>query len=111
MNSSQQNLSLIGMMRQRSAMLLWASITLGALAGVGFSFIIPCLISAMQSKATTQASSNQHSALLYFLLCIGIFVCKSSSLITMTLLVKDLVVDMRIRLCKKINRISVRDVE
>lgn len=115
MTVSIPTLSLVGLIRRSSPKLLWWSIALSLVAGLVNSAIIPSLMHglALQSQAGPPSASGiaRHYAVLFFCLCFGAFLAKTSSLIVVTVLVKDLAADLRIRLCRKINEISVTKVE
>lgn len=109
--------TLSGLIRERSPLLFWASIALGLLAGLCYSFIMPFLLQGIGYSGVVDAGRDStawlrsHAGIVYALLCLTIFIAKAGSLISITICVKDLTADLRIDLCRKINQVGVRDIE
>lgn len=106
--------TLAGLILGSSPKLLWSSISLSLVAGACYSLIIPFLMQGIGPGATpgTEARwSGLDYGLVFFALCLVTFVAKVGSLVLVTYLVKDLAADMRIRLCRRISRAGVQDVD
>jgi len=97
--------TLAGLILGSSPKLLWSSIALSLVAGACYALLIPFL---MQGISTGSALDY---GLLFFALCTVTFLSKAGSLVLVTFLVKDLAADMRIRLCRRISRAGVQDVD
>ncbi len=120
-----KKLTLLGLIKERAPRLLLFSMLLGLAAGICYSFIIPFLLHGIEIKqkmatgnmpAAEQVSAlgqfvNSHYILIYFLICAGIVVARAASLIIVNFVVKDVTADLRIMLCRKINKINVREIE
>lgn len=92
----------------------------GLLAGIGYSLIIPLLFKGMEWNSENQNLLNPPSIdnfisdnfiALYFSLCALILLLRSFSLITVTIITKDIMADLRISLCKKIHLARVKEIE
>lgn len=115
--TKREHLTLTRLILQSSPGLLWSSLALSLIAGVCYALIIPFLMhgigpGGMLDPVTgTQGWLAQNFGVLFFALCLVTFGTKAASLILVTYLVKDLAAEMRIRLCRKINRASVQDID
>jgi putative pyoverdin transport system ATP-binding/permease protein len=103
-------LTLTRLILQSSPKLLWSSLVLSLVAGVCYSLLIPFLMLGI-GPVPAQGWMAENFGLLFFALCLVTFGAKAASLILVTYLVKDLAADMRIRLCRKINRAGVQDID
>jgi putative pyoverdin transport system ATP-binding/permease protein len=109
MTDTKTQTTLLGLIRQRSPLMLWSSVALGLVAGAAYSLIIPVLMQGLDGSATGWV--REHHVVLFFALCLAIFFAKAGSVILVTIIVKDVTADLRIRLCERINAARVRDVE
>ncbi len=113
----ERKLTLTRLILQSSPALLWTSIGLSLIAGICYSLLIPLLMygigpnGVLNPSAQGQGWLAEQFGLLFFALCLTTFGSKAASLILVTYLVKDLAADMRIRLCRKINRASVEELD
>ncbi len=124
MNKNKKPLTLFRLISNRAPKLLAFSMILGLVAGACYSFIIPFLLHGLELnqganlanegiEAGNKFSSiiDSHYIGIYFLICTAIVAARAISLIIVNVIVKDVSADLRINLCKKINRANVRDVE
>jgi putative ATP-binding cassette transporter len=106
--------SLAGLILGSSPRLLWSSVALSLVAGACYSLIIPFLMQGIgpgTTPGTTARWAGIDYGLVFFGLCLVTFAAKAGSLVLVTYLVKDLAADMRIRLCRRISRAAVQDVD
>lgn len=102
---------------QTPKLLIFAMFT-GLLAGIGFSLIVPFIFEGLAwsnentlNESETTGVVQENFVLLYFLLCAIILLLRSFSLISVTIVTRDIMTDLRISLCKKLNRAPVKSVE